>query len=127
MRVASPLANPHGSVRLAGCLPSPDPRHFMNKHHDIQGEVITDRKSKADLYGDSDQYRCDWRDPRSKQEAHHSCQCVADRIDNSIAIITDRNGAGAIALNYKRAVLEDLPCCFNQDGQAQPSPNGKML
>src|ERR1051326_5526391 len=123
----STASNTHGSVRLAGRLPSLDPRHFVNQHHDVEREVIADRKSHPGLYGDDCQYGCDRREPRRKQEAHYGGQRIAERIDDGIAIITGRNGTGTIAFNDKRAVLEDLPRRFQHDGQTQPRPDGQMF
>src|SRR5579859_1552086 len=99
----------------------------MNKHHDIEGKVIADRKNEPDLYADPNQYRQAWRNPCSKQKAQHRGQRIADRIDDRVAIIADGNRSGAIALDDEWAVLQDLPCRLEQNGQAQPSCNGTML
>jgi len=69
-------------------------------------------KRKSDLDRDAHRDRRDGRDRCGKQEADHRGQCVAERIDDRIAVIIHRNGVSAIAVDDDRAILEDLRCGF---------------
>src|SRR5581483_10101525 len=117
----------NGSARLSRCLPGLYPRHLMNEHHDIEEKIIANPQSKPGLDRDPGHDRHGRRSPRSKQEACHGGQRVAERIDDSIAIIADGDGGRAISLDDERAVLDDLPCRLKQNGEAQSRANGPML
>src|SRR5215208_5082209 len=109
---------------MSRCLPFLDRLYRVDKHQDVQGQVISDPKSQHDLR----QYKK--RESASKPETvgHDEPECadedVAKRVYYRVAVVAKRGRLFAVSPNDELRVLEYFPHRLDRNCKPQ-LPHGR--
>src|SRR6267142_443925 len=80
-------------------LPVPDRLERMDQHDDVQGQIVADVQSDQNFKQNRERDRQRNRELSCEQKARDHGQRIGNRIDDAVAVIIQRNRAGAITLD----------------------------
>ena len=87
-------------------------------------QVVANEPQDEELHRDSERDDRPDRETRRDQKARDHGEDVADRIEDAVAVVVERNRHLAIAIDHHVGVLEDLPRRFEHHRQQQPRADG---
>src|SRR3954447_9113564 len=102
-------------------LPVPDRFEGMDQHDDIEGQIVADVQSHQDFEGKRNRDGRRHRQLSREQKAQNHGQVVGNRIDDGVAVVIQRNRAGAITLDDPRRIFDQLPAALDQHRNDQPA------
>src|SRR5476649_1126952 len=80
-------------------LPVPDRLEWMDQHDDVQGQIVADVQPDQNFKRNRECYSQRNREFSREQKACDHGQRIGHRIDDAVAVIVQRNRAGAITVD----------------------------
>src|SRR5688572_23626034 len=80
-------------------------RRAMDKHDDVQSQIVPDRIEQCGLDEDAGQNRRPHRQPVRDEETGNHRQRIAHRVEDAVAVIVERNRRRAVALDDEAGIL----------------------
>src|SRR5690242_2915943 len=96
-------------------LPLPDGIEWVQQHDDVEGQVVADDDADADLEEDGERHDHPYREPGRHHKTQHHEQRIAERVQDAVAVVLQRDRPFAVAVDDEFAVLDDLPQAFDAD------------
>jgi hypothetical protein len=95
----------------------------MQQHDHVECQIVPDDVADTEFEDESEGHDHPYRKPARHHKSQHHRKRVRHRIDDAVAVIVERDRAGAVALDNQRAVLEKLPAALDDDRKCQPEPD----
>src|SRR4051812_40119202 len=107
-------------MSLNSTLPLPNGLERMQQHDHVERQIVPDEIADTEFEDEGEGHDHPYREPSRHDKPQHHGQCVRHRIDDAVAIIVERDRAGAVAVDDERAVFQQLPAALYDDGKSQP-------
>src|SRR4029453_12398185 len=105
--------------------PLPPPHHVqrVDQHQDVQREVVANAVRQGELNHDREEDRQPYRPPRGHRKSADHRHDVRQRVDDTVAVVIERDRRVAATVDDEVGVLDDLPRGLDEHRQDKPGGN----
>src|SRR5262249_14978512 len=102
-------------TELSEHLPIPNALYRVDKHQNVDSQAVAKPKQKEKIQQQTARDRDTNRQPGRREVSNHHCADVADRIEDAVAEVIQRDGHVTVSPNNKIRIFEEFPATLEND------------
>ena len=107
-------------MKLTSRLPRLDEIKRVDKHNDVEQEIVTDNRANKQLQAQAESNCAPEGQTRCGEKADYHCDNVTHGIDDAVAKVIERDRCLAVTIDDEIRVLKNFPGAFDYNGKAKP-------